>query len=78
MNRSEFLRALDELFDQGPGTFRGDEALASLPMWDSIQVLRFIALVDEKLGVPVDPEAVAKCKTIGDLVAVCGEAVAPN
>ena len=51
MDRKEFLLALDEMLELDPGTLTGDETLESLEAWDSLAVISFIALVDEKTGV---------------------------
>ncbi|PWC55771.1 hypothetical protein TSH7_16625 [Azospirillum sp. TSH7] len=76
MDRNEFLLALDEMLELDPGTLTGDEALESLEAWDSLAVISFIALVDEKTGVVVEGEKLAKAKTVADLLALAGAPVA--
>jgi acyl carrier protein len=70
MKKSEFLKELDLTLDLPDGTLRGDEILADIPEWDSLAVISFIALVDEKLNLVVDGETLANAKTISDLVAL--------
>ncbi len=75
MDRTEFLLALDEMLELDEGTLTGDEELESLEGWDSLAVISFIALVDEKVGVVVEGERLARAKTVGDLLAIAGVTV---
>lgn len=75
MDTKHFLLALDEMLELDPGTLTGAEELESLENWDSLAVISFIALVDEKLGLVVEGEKLAKAKTVGDLLALAGVAV---
>jgi len=75
MDRKDFLLALDEMLELDPGTLTGPEELESLDSWDSLAVISFIALVDEKSGVVVEGEKLAKAKTVADLLDLAGVAV---
>lgn len=75
MDTKDFLLALDEMLELDPGTLTGTEALDELENWDSLAVISFIALVDEKLGTVVAGEKLAKAKTVADLLALAGIAV---
>lgn len=75
MNGQDFLRALDEMLELEPGTLTGTEALDDLEGWDSLAVISFIALVDEKLGQVVAGERLAKARTVADLLDLAGLAV---
>lgn len=76
MDRKDFLLALDETLELDPGTLTGDETLDSLDSWDSLAVISFIALVDEKLEIVVEGEKLAQAKTVNDLLALAGVTVA--
>lgn len=76
MDRKDFLLALDEMLELDTGTLQGDEELESLDGWDSLAVISFIALVDERIGIVVEGEKLAKARTVADLLAVAGIAVA--
>lgn len=76
MDRKDFLLALDEMLELDAGTLTGAEELESLDNWDSLAVISFIALVDEKLGLVVEGEKLAKARTVDDLMALAGVAVA--
>jgi acyl carrier protein len=77
MTKAEFLKHLDEMLALSPGTLTGAEVLKDLDGWDSLAVMFFIGMADEKLGTAVNAEKVAKSKTINDLIALCGDAVKP-
>lgn len=72
MNGAEFLRELDEMLELDPGSLTGAEALADVEGWDSLAVISFIALVDEKLDLVVEGEKLARAKTVADLLEIAG------
>ncbi|MBB6252237.1 acyl carrier protein [Nitrospirillum iridis] len=76
MNRKEFLAALDEMLELDPGTLQGPEELDGIDSWDSLAVISFIALVDEKFDTVVAGEDLAKAKTVDDLLALVSDHVA--
>ncbi|QCN96758.1 acyl carrier protein (plasmid) [Azospirillum argentinense] len=76
MDRKEFLLALDEMLELDAGTLTGAEDLESIDSWDSLAVISFIALVDEKLGHVVEGEKLVKAKTVDELLGLAGIAVA--
>ncbi len=73
MNKDEFYRHLDELLDVDPGTIKGGELLADLEAWDSVTVVSFIAMADEKYGVNVPAQRIVACRSVDDLAAVTME-----
>ena len=75
MHKAEFLASLDEVMQQPPETLRGSEPLDGLPGWDSVALMGFIALVDEKFGVRVTGKQILQCRTVDDLVALTGDRV---
>lgn len=76
MEKSAFLRSLDEMLELEPGTLTGSEVLATLEMWDSLAIISFIALVDEQYGIVVEGERLAQAKTVDDLIGLVTEKVA--
>lgn len=75
MDTKDFLLALDELLELPAGTLTGAEVLEDLDGWDSLAVISFIALVDEKLGLVVEGERLVRARTVADLLALAGVAV---
>jgi acyl carrier protein len=70
MKKSEFYSELESMLEMEPGTIKGDEALANLPGWDSVAILSFIVLADEKLKESVSAAALARSQTVADLIAL--------
>jgi acyl carrier protein len=76
MRTEAFLREIEAALELPEGSLKGDEQLADIPEWDSLAVISFIALVDEKLGLAVDGEALANAQTVADLLALVHEKLA--
>jgi len=76
MQAEAFLREIESALELPEGSLKGNESLADIPEWDSLAVISFIALVDEKLGLAVDGEALANAETVGDLLALVHEKLA--
>ena len=75
MSKSNFLRLLDELLENEPGTLKGGEELVSIPRWDSLAVIGFIALLDQHFGLSVPGSKIAECKSVDDLVRLAGDRI---
>ena len=57
-----------------PGTLSGSEKLeGDLVGWDSMAVVSFIAMVDDRLGTTLPPAEIAAAKTVDDLVALAAD-----
>lgn len=68
MTREEFLLQMDEIIGLQPGTLRGHEKLEDLENWDSTTLIGLILLADANNSVPITPEQVVGCSTVGDLL----------
>ena len=75
MKKSEFLTLLDELLENEPGTLKGGEELATLPRWDSLAVIGFIALLDQHFGLSVPGAKIVECKSVDDLARLAGDRI---
>jgi acyl carrier protein len=76
MQAQAFLREIEATLELPEGSLMGTELLADIPEWDSLAVISFIALVDEKLGLAVDGEALANAQSVADLLALVQEKLA--
>jgi len=76
MRKAEFLALLALVIEAEPGSLKGEERLDSLEGWDSLAVVGFLALVDEKLGITPTPKDIAAANTVNDLVALFGDIIA--
>lgn len=72
MDGTMFLKEIDSIIEADPGSTNMEDELASLSGWDSMAIVSFIAMADEKLGVIVKIDALKSCKTVADLAALCG------
>lgn len=72
MTKKEFLDHIEEIIEADPGTLTGDEKLTDLKKWDSLAIVGFIAMVDEKFGITLPGKSIQQCKSIPDLVALIG------
>ena len=73
MDMQAFYRNMDEVLDVKPGTVTGGDVLDSLDLWDSVAVVWFIGMADEKYGATIAPKSVANSKTIDDLATLIRE-----
>lgn len=73
MTKSEFLRALEGQLEVPEGSLKADQTIRDLSTWDSMAGVLFIALADEKLGVTVSGDEIARSKTINDLLSLVGD-----
>jgi acyl carrier protein len=67
---SDFYLLLDDMLELDPGTITGTERLEDLEGWDSLAVISFIALVDEKFDTLVETDKLAAAESVGDLYAL--------
>ncbi len=67
MSPDEFLTDLAEILEIDKSEISLETRLEDLAIWDSINVLSYMALVDEKSGKEVDPERDFQAETVGDL-----------
>lgn len=60
------LRMIEEAMEADEGSVQADQRLD----WDSIAVVTFMALVDERLNKTISADALNKCETVADVVAL--------
>lgn len=73
MAKEEFIRQIEQVLSLEPLALTGTESLRTIEQWDSLAVLGYMALVDQRFGITLDPERVARCKTVEDLFALATE-----
>lgn len=72
MDKKTLFAELEEFMELESGSLTGEELLDDLP-WDSLSVVSFIAMVDERLDLSVKPASIADAKSINDLVALVAD-----
>ena len=68
MDKTSLYLELEKLLELPPGSVRGDQSLTQMPEWDSLAVISFIAMVDNKYGVILQGSKVEACTTVDELV----------
>ena len=72
---SEFLSEFEQIVDASAGSIGGQESLGDLAGWDSVAMMMFIAMVDERLGTTLTAQGVRDAATVADLALLAGVAV---
>jgi acyl carrier protein len=70
MRKEEFFNVLEEILEEPPGTIVGDEELSRFSGWDSLGMVAFIGVADNKLGVSVAPTGLVNAESVSDLLAL--------
>lgn len=70
MNLPEFIHAFAEELQIPPGPIIAATRLADIPRFDSMGRLAFMAMIDTRLGLIIDADALDRCETIADLHAL--------
>lgn len=73
MTRLAFLRLLEGQLEVPEGSLNENQRLTDVESWDSLAAVLFIALADEKLGVTVVGNDIAKSQTVHDLLGLLGD-----
>lgn len=67
MNRQEFYRKMDEVFDLESGTIGGEENMLSGGLLDSISILGLITMLDRDFKVTLSSDEINKIGTVNNL-----------
>ena len=73
MTKGEFLQALEGQLEVPENSLNENQRLADVAAWDSMAAVLFIALADEKAGVTVSGDQIAKSKTVKQLLDLLGD-----
>ena len=75
VTKQEFLRMLETMLELDSGKLNGSEELQDLN-WDSLAVVSFMALADERFGIILSADRLNKAKSISELISFLGDKVA--
>jgi acyl carrier protein len=73
MTKNEFFRELEGLMQIEPHTLNENSILTEVSDWDSLMILSFIMMVEQKSGCVVDGKTVGKADSVKDLVDLLGD-----
>lgn len=68
MDNVTLIGFIEEAINLSPGTIQESDVLDGLEGWDSIGIISVMAVIEDHCGVTLDPDGLAKCQTVGDLV----------
>ncbi len=68
MTDQEKMEELVDVLEMDLGEFDKDSILKDMDTWDSVAVLSFIALMDERFGKQYHASEVVLCETVQDLM----------
>lgn len=75
MTKKEFYEQLENILEMPAGSITGSEQLEELASWDSLAMVSFVAMADERLGATPGAERVQKSTSVADLVALMGDKI---
>lgn len=73
MDLAGFCRELEDIMDLPSGTLKGSTRLSGIDSWDSLAVVGFIGMADEKYDAKVPPKRINECQTVDELAALISE-----
>jgi acyl carrier protein len=68
VTRTELYATIDDILELPIGTITGTEQLSTLPTWDSLAVVSYIATCNGLFGVVLSGDRVKATKSVEDLV----------
>jgi acyl carrier protein len=68
---------IEETLELDPGSITGEERLEDLN-WDSLSVISFMAIADERLGLRLSPRDINACTTVSQLVGLLPAGAPPG
>jgi acyl carrier protein len=75
MRKEEFLAIFEEILELDPGTITGKELLGEFEDWSSLAVVSLIALIDEKVGITMEPERIQESQSVEELMGILGDII---
>lgn len=66
----DFVTRLARIVEEEVSALTPDRELLSVPLWDSLAIVTFMAVASETYDRLVEPERIAAAKTVGDLFTV--------
>ena len=75
MNESEIIEIIEESMYLEKGRIGASDVLRNMHEWDSIATIMFMSEIEGRYGTTIDPQKLAKCVKVSDLVSLVGESV---
>ncbi|MFE3983003.1 acyl carrier protein [Nocardia tengchongensis] len=71
MSPDEFIEILETVIAAPEASLTWDTPLVAIEEWDSVNALRVIVFLENRMGTSIDFEAFTSSGTVGELGAVC-------
>lgn len=68
MDNQDKIKMLEDMFDLDAGSLAPETVLEELDVWDSMNKLSLIILIDEEFGRVITGEDVLALKTVADIL----------
>ncbi len=72
MDRREALALLEDSLEEERGSLHEETSLEDLESWDSMGILKTIVDFDAHLELVLEPEQLAKCETVANVLDLVG------
>lgn len=67
MQQAEFFNEIEDVLGVDKGTISSNTNVVDQPYWDSMAIMSFMAMVEEKFGIVLNNEQIKQANTFGDL-----------
>ncbi len=68
MSQEDLIAQLEDMLQVDAGSLKADTLLETVPQWDSLAAISLIALADSVFERVLEPMAIARAKSVRDLV----------
>ncbi len=77
MTKAHFLDQLADVLVAQSAELQPDTPLNRFKGWDSMGKMAVLTLIDSEIGVPVPPNWLAQCETVGHILELVGPKLEP-
>ncbi len=70
--KNDFFKQLAHIMEEDASAITGDKLFRDFHSWDSLAVISYVALVDEKYNLLVDVKKLNEAQTFDDLAELAG------
>ena len=68
MTKAAFMQELATILGSAPTELLSERRLKSFRGWDSMGQMAVLTLLDTEVGVPVPPNWITRCQTVGEVL----------
>ncbi len=77
-NKDSFLREMENILEMGENTLNLNDEINLSGNWDSLAILAFIAMIDEKYSITISSDDISACLIVNDLKSLVEEKINNN